>query len=136
MRALILALALASCSSAPPPELPPPQLPQRTGVDPLVEARTQGVVFRAIGAGFVFDLIRDNRAALVWGDQRHTFENVATRIPAYRGTVYDAQTEHGALLVEVRDTLCRDALEPDHVFPHRVTVTFHGETRRGCGRPL
>lgn len=135
MRALVLALALAACSSA-PPELPPPQLPQRAGVDPIVEARTQGVVFRAVGAGFTFDLIRDNRAALVWGDQRHTFENVATRVPAYRGTVYDAQTEHGPLLVEVRDTPCRDALIPGEVLPHRVTVTFRGEMRQGCGRSL
>lgn len=136
MRALLLAIAVAACSSSPPPELPPPQLPQRAGVDPLVEARAQGVVFRGIGAGFTFDLIRENRAALTWDGQRFAFENVATRIPAYRGTVYDAQGDVGALLVEVRDTPCRDALAPGEVFPHRVTVTFRGQTRQGCGRSI
>lgn len=138
MRALFLALALAACSSSPPDELPPPQLPQRAGVDPLVAARAEGVVFRAEGADFVLHLYGDNRIFVSWGAGAHqeSFPATEPMYPAWSGAIYEMQNERYELRVEIRDAPCRDPVFGAAVLPQSVTVQIGQEERRGCGRAL
>ena len=141
MRALLLAFALAACSSSPPAELPAPSLPQRAGVDPIVAARAEGVVSRALGAepDFLLHIYRnDTMIFLSWDDGAHqeTFNNVRVVLPAYRGSIYEARSEQHTLRVDVRDGPCRDARLGPEVFSANVTITIDGEMRRGCGREI
>jgi hypothetical protein len=111
--ALASLLLLAACSSAPPAELPPPELPQRAGIDPIVAARAEGVVFRALGADpdFVLHIFRNNERiflALDNGQRQEIFTEIRVTLPPYRGTIYEAANERHALRVEVRDAPCRD----------------------------
>jgi hypothetical protein len=135
MRALILALALAACST--PADLPPPQLPQRAGVDPLVAARAEGVVFRAQGASpdFILHLYRDNRISVSWdaGAHQERFPASEPVLPAWNGEVYDTRNESYELHVEIRHAPCRDG---ERVFSDTVVVSINGEERRGCGSRL
>ncbi len=137
MRALLLALALAACSST-PTDLPPPQLPQRTGIDPIVAARAEGVVFRAQGADFVLHLYRDNRIFVSWepGAHREQFPVSERTLPAWNGEIYATRNAHYELRVEVRHGPCRDPALGDQVFSDTVVVAINGEERRGCGRAL
>ena len=140
IRVLILALALAACSSAPRDELPPPQLPQRAGVDPLIAARAEGVVFRAQGASpdFVMHLYRDNRIFLSWDSGAHQEHFPASEpiLPAYRGRVFETRNERFELRVDIRDGPCRDEAIGTQVFSATVFVHIDGLERRGCGREL
>jgi hypothetical protein len=140
VRALLLALALAACSTAPKDDLPPPQLPQRAGVDPVVAARAEGVVFRAQGANpdFVLHLYRDNRIFLSWdaGAHEESFPASDPILPAYRGRVFETHTERFALRVDIRDGPCRDAALGPQAFSATVIIEIDGVQRRGCGREL
>jgi len=135
MRALILALALAACSST-PEELPAPQLPQRAGVDPIVAARAEGVVFRAEGADFLLHLYRDHRIYLTWDSGAHQEHFPASEpiLPAWRGEIYETRNERYELRVEVRRGPCR---EGEQVYSATVIVRINNqEDHRGCGREL
>lgn len=135
--ALLVAALVGACAS--PQALPPPELPQRAGVDPLVEARADGVVFRAVGAAPAFVLhIHRNDAMLVltWDANQETFHEVRTVLPAYRGKIYEAQNERHAVRVAIRSGPCSDPrLEPE-TFSSTVTVWINDEIYRGCGREL
>jgi len=133
-RTLLLAFALAACSST-PADLPPPQLPQRAGVDPIIAARAEGVVFRAQGVDFVLDLYRDNRIFVSWepGAHREQFPASERTLPAWNGEIYASRNETYDLRVEIRHAPCRDG---ERVFSDSVVVTINGEERRGCGSPL
>lgn len=140
MRALLLALFLIACSSSSPPDLPPPQLPQRAGVDPLVAARAEGVVFRAEGENpdFVLHLYRDNRIFLSWDDGAHQehFPASESLLPAWAGEIYETRNERFVLRVEVRHAPCRDPVFGEAVLPRVVVVRIGQKERRGCGRAL
>lgn len=134
-RAALLALALAACSTGAPSELPPPQLPQRAGVDPLVAARAAGVRYEARGEGFTLALYRDDHITLTWDGQERAFFDPETILPAYRGEIYEARDGDAALRVEIRSAPCPDAQSGETWSAH-VSVQLNGETRRGCGRAL
>lgn len=142
LRAIFATLAfLAACSSSQTAELPPPELPQRAGVDPIIAARAEGVVFRARGSNpdFLLHVFRNNeRIFLAWDDGQHqqTFANIRVTLPAYRGTIYEATNERHQLRVEVREAPCRDANINDETFSAIVIVRIDNEERRGCGREL
>jgi hypothetical protein len=136
MRALFLAFALTACSSSPPEELPPPQLPQRAGVDPLVAARAEGVVFHAQGETFVLHLYRDNRISLAWDGHQEQFPATEPLLPAWAGEIYETRNERVTLRVEIRQTPCRNAAFGDAVLPRTVVLRINNEERRGCGREL
>ena len=140
IRALFLALALAACSTAPKEDMPRPQLPQRTGVDPTVAARAEGVVFRAQGANpdFVLHLYRDNRIFLSWDSGAHQEHFPASEpiLPAYRGRVFETRNDRLALRVDIRDGPCRDEALGPQVYSATVIVAIDGVERRGCGREL
>lgn len=136
MRAALLALLLAACSTGAPPELPPPELPQRAGVDPIVAARAAGVRYQARGEGFTLALYRDDHITVIWGaDAERAFFNPALIQPAYRGEIFEARDGEAALRVEIRNGPCPDAQSGETWSAH-VSVQLNGETRRGCGRPL
>lgn len=135
MRAALLALALAACSTGAPPDLPPPQLPERTGVDPLVAARAAGVRYQARGEGFTLALYRDEHITLTWDGQERAFFNPQTIMPAYRGEIYEARDGDTSLRVEIRSGHCPDA-ERGETWSANVSVALNDQTRRGCGRGL
>jgi hypothetical protein len=135
MRALVIALALASCTMTPPPNLPPPELPQRAGIDPLVAARAAGVVYQGRGEGFTLALHRDRHIAFTWGEAEHAFFNPTLVQPAYRGEIYEAIDGARTLRVEIRNGPCLDA-ESGETWSATVSVQLDGEIRRGCGRGL
>ena len=139
MRALILALALAACSSS-PVELPPPQLPERAGFDPVVAARAEGVVFRGAGRApdFVLSIFRDNRISLAWGAgaQQQHFPAAERILPRWNGEIYAAQSEAHSLRVEIRHLSCAIEGLADETYTARITVILDGERRDGCGQSL
>lgn len=133
MRALVLALFLAACSISKPQDLPPPQLPQRAGVDPIVAARAEGVVFRAEGPELLLHLYRDHRIFLSWDGRQVHFPASEPILPAWRGDIYETRAEGYELHVEIRQGPCRDG---DQVYSASVLVRINTEERRGCGREL
>jgi hypothetical protein len=142
MRALLLALPLlAACSSSRPQDLPPPQLPQRAGVDPIVAARAEGVAFRAVGHGpdFVLHIYREDRITLAWdhGAHQETFPKPDPILPRWHGEIYETQNERHRLRVEIaRARVCTDAEANGEIWPTTVRVIIDDETREGCGRDL
>jgi hypothetical protein len=141
LRAALVSFILAAACSTPPTELPPPELPQRAGVDPIIAARAEGVTFRALGANpdFLLHIFRNNeRIFLAWDNGAHQemFTDVQVTLPAYRGTIYEAANEGRRLRVEVREAPCRDAGVSGERFSAIVIVSIDGEERRGCGRVL
>lgn len=140
IRALLLALALAACSTAPKEEMPVPQLPQRAGVDSTVALRAEGVVFRAQGASpdFVLHLYRDNRIFVSWdaGAHQENFPASEPILPAYRGRVFETRNERVAIRVDIHDGPCRDEALGTQVYSATVTIEIDGVERRGCGREL
>lgn len=141
LRAALASIVFAAACSSPPDELPAPELPQRAGVDPIIAARAEGVVFRALGSNpdFLLHIFRNNeRMFLAWDNGAHqeTFTDVQVTLPAYRGTIYEATNERHRLRVEVRDAPCRDPNSNSETFSAVVIVHIDGEERRGCGRVL
>lgn len=137
MRALILALALAACSTGAPEEPPPPQLPQRAGVDPLLAARAEGIEFRAVGDGFVLDIYRQGRIRLTRtaSGEELFFPKPAPLYPRWRGSIYEVENERHQLRVEIREY--RPCERPDSaLFPTSVIVVLDGEEMPACGRAL
>lgn len=138
IRAAFVALALlAGCSGA-REELPPPQLPQRAGVDPIVAARAAGVAFRAVGEtpDFVLHIYREDRITLAWDNGAHqeTFPKPEPILPRWNGEIYETRNERHALTIEVRHTRCETG--SGEVFLDSVRILIDGEERRGCGRAL
>lgn len=135
-RALIVALLLGACAS-PPRELPPPPLPERAGVDPLVAARAEGIAFRAVGDGFVLDIFHEARIRLTITASGETlvFPKPEPRYPRWNGSIYETQTEAHRLNIQIRDD--RPCEGPDRaLYPTTVALRFDGNEMRGCGRAL
>jgi len=141
MRAPLAAVALLSACASQPRDLPPPNLPERAGTDPIVAARADGIVFRAVGVApdFVLDIYRnDAMIFLSWdgGAHEETFNDVRVVLPAYRGTIYEAHTDSHELRVDVRPGVCRDPNIGPETFSATVTVHIDDVVHRGCGREL
>jgi len=133
LRALILTLALTACASGPREELPPPQLPQRAGVDPIVAARAEGVAFRAVGEGFALSIYRAERIVLSWGDHEFEFPKPEPLLPRWNGEIYETSNGRYAMTVEIRRLACEAGGE---TWPARVAIVIDGERLEGCGRDL
>lgn len=133
MRPLLLTAAfvlLAACSTAPSEELPPPQLPQRAGVDPVVAARAEGIEFRAVGDGFVLDIFRAERIRLRLTETDTTLEfpRPEPRYPRWNGTIFDTAGDAGELYIEIRDD------RPCSTGSPTVNVRLASRSFTGCGR--
>ncbi|MGD9815869.1 MAG: hypothetical protein AB7Q23_05780 [Hyphomonadaceae bacterium] len=131
MRAVLLACLLGACASAGREELPPPALPQRAGIDPVVAARAEGVAFRGVGDDFVLNIYRRERITLAWGDQDFAFPRVEPTLPAWNGEVYETSDGRYDLRIEIRRVPC--AIQGE-TLPARVQLTLDGATLLGCGR--
>lgn len=135
--ALALVIAASACASA-QPELPPPTLPQRTGTDPVVAARAEGVAFRASGPApeFVLTIYRDDRITLTWdhGTRQETFPKPTPQLPRWNGEIYETHTAAHTLRIEVRHTPCSEVMLGAEVFPDTVMIVIDDDERRGCGR--
>lgn len=137
MRALIFAAALAACSSAPPAELPPPELPQRAGVDPIVAARAEGVEIRAVGEDFVLDIFRESRIRLTLTDTGEALEFAKPEplYPRWNGSIYETANDAHALEITIRnDRRCEQANRA--LYPDVVEIELDGRNLAGCGRTL
>lgn len=134
LRPILLAalLALAACESSRPRDLPPPPLPERAGVDPVVAARAEGVRFLASGDAPVFQLrFYDEIITLQVGDgAMQSFPLPEPRYPRWNGEIYEAEADGHALSVAVRhDRPC-----PARAGYHIVEVVFDEMRMSGCGR--
>jgi hypothetical protein len=135
MRALLFALLLGACAGAPHEDLPPPQLPQRTGVDPLVAARAEGIQFRAVAEGVVVDIYREERIRLTrtpTGEELW-FPKPQALLPRWNGEIFETAIPAHTLVVRIRDHRpCQSA--DAALFPIAVEVEFDGAQQQGCGR--
>ncbi|HYD86532.1 MAG TPA: hypothetical protein VEA80_03590 [Vitreimonas sp.] len=132
---LIAAFACAACSSAPPRELPPPELPQRAGVDPLVAARAEGVEFRGVGEGFVLEIMREDviRLTQTASGETLTFAKPEPQLPRWNGSIYATTAGTHELYVAIRnDRPCERADRA--VYPIRVEIRLDDRVFTGCGR--
>jgi hypothetical protein len=135
MRAAIFALLLAACGGNVREELPPPELPQRTGVDPLVAARAEGVEFRGIGEGFVLDIFREERIRLTLTatGEELSFPKPEPQYPRWNGSIYTTSNGAHALRVEIENY--RPCERDDRaLYPITVVVNLDGRQIQGCGR--
>ena len=136
MRAAIFAaLLLAACNGNVREELPPPPLPERTGVDPLVAARAEGVEFRAIGDGFVLDIFRTERIRLTLTatGEELVFAKPEPQYPRWHGSIYETASGTRTLSVEIRNYLPCER-EDRTTYPITTTITLDGRDLEGCGR--
>lgn len=136
IRALALAFTLAACAGRQAPrELPPPQLPERAGVDPIIAARAEGIEFRAVGDGFVLDIFREDRVRLTRtasGDAL-TFPKPEPRYPRWNGEIYETEVDAHTLTIRIRDD--RPCERDDRAsFQTRVELIADGVELEGCGR--
>jgi hypothetical protein len=136
MRAAIVAvLLLAGCgANAAREELPPPQLPERAGVDPLVAARAEGVEFRAVADGVVVDIFREDHIRLITtatGEQL-IFPKIEPRFPRWNGSIYETTSGTRMLRVEIRNYLPCE--RPDRTtYPITVVIELDGRPMQACG---
>lgn len=136
MRAVLLgALVLAGCAGNMREELPPPPLPQRTGVDPAIAARAEGIEFRAIGDGFVLDIFRVERIRLTLTatGEELVFPKPEPQYPRWYGSIYHTSHEGRVLRIEIRnDHPCE---RPDRAtYPIEVELRLDDRELQGCGR--
>lgn len=135
MRALVLALMLASCAAGrAPEELPAPQLPERAGVDPIVAARSEGVEFRAVGDGVVVDILNDRiRLSRSPGTEVIDFPKPEPIFPRSNGEVYETENEGRSLAIAIeRSHPCQS--DNRALYPIRVELVFDGQPMAACGR--
>jgi hypothetical protein len=135
MRAALLATLLLAACSAGREELPAPQLPERTGVDPLVAARAEGVEFRAVGDGLVADIFRTERIRLTRTatSEELVFPRPQPQNPPARGTIYETASDGHTLLIEIRDS--RPCETGDSaLYPTSVVIVLDHEEIHACGR--
>lgn len=134
--AIFAALLLAACAgNAARQELPPPQLPQRTGVDPLVAARAEGVEFRAVGDGVVVDIFRAERIRLTLtaAGEELVFAKPVPQYPSWRGSIYETASGRRTLRVEIRNSLPCER-EDRAAYPISVVIDLDGGEMQACGR--
>jgi hypothetical protein len=130
MRAILLALMVAACASA-PQDLPPPALPQRAGVDPIVGMRAEGMRYFASSDDLFALRIYDDRIVLSrLGEADLAFPSGEPIYPRWSGEIYESEANGRSLRVEIRHY---DACERGR---DTVEVTLDGATLRGCGHAL
>lgn len=125
---------LAACATSQPQGLPPPPLPERAGVDPLVAARSEGVRFMAHGSAPMFHLrFYDDRITFSEdGATWQTFPRPEAIHPRWYGEIYTSSNGAHELRIEVRrDRRCET--QPGYVV---VGVQLDGATLDGCGRDV
>jgi hypothetical protein len=133
--ALIAALLLAACGGNVREELPPPQLPERAGVDPLVAARAEGVEFRAVGDGFVLDIFPAERIrlTLTTTGEELNFAKPEPQHPRWYGSIYTTSNAQHALDVEIHNH--RPCESADRAtYPITVHIRLDDRELEGCGR--
>jgi uncharacterized membrane protein len=149
MRALIFALALAACgqTSTVTPQAEPEQAPATAAqADPnappapaWVDARAQGVDFRAVGQepGWLLNIYRENRITLDWdyGEHSAEFPLTAPDTTQEGATRYQAQADGHTIAVTIRRFPCNDGMS-GAAFPSTVVVEIDGRTLNGCGRSV
>jgi hypothetical protein len=132
---LAAAVLLAACSTPRPQEMPPPALPQRAGVDPIVAARAEGVEFRAVGEGVALDIFRADRIRLTMTSTSEVlfFPKPAPQYPRWNGSIYETSTDAHTLRIEIRNYLTCE--RPDRTtYPITVNITLDGREIHACGR--
>jgi hypothetical protein len=134
--AIFAALLLAACGgNAAREELPPPQLPDRAGVDPLVAARSEGVEFRAVADGVVVDIFREHHIRLITtatGEQL-IFPKTEPRFPRWNGSIYETISGTRSLGIEIRNHQPCERADRD-LYPITVTIVLDGRQIPACGR--
>lgn len=132
MRALLLALTLAACSTSPREELPPPQLPQRAGYDQTVALRAEGVNYYAHGAGFTLRMFDDRIVFSTPGAADKVFTRPEPQHPVWNGEIYTTSNEQHRLYLTLRfDRPCPTGNGED-----LVELRLDGIEFAGCGRRL
>lgn len=126
--ALITAVLLAACAT--PQDLPPPQLPQRAGVDAAVAARADGVRFEAHGENFRLRLYDDRIALSVANGAELIFPRPEPQYPRWSGVVYSTENAEHRLGVSIR----RDRPCPTDRGARPVEILLDGSAFTGCGR--
>lgn len=132
MRILLLALALAACSTSPREELPPPQLPQRAGVDQTVALRAEGVNYYAHGENFTLRMFDDRIVFSSPGAPDKVFPRPEPQHPVWFGEIYTTANDQHRLYLTLRfDRPCPSGNGEDIVALHVDGAEFEG-----CGRRL
>ncbi len=133
---IAVCLILTACAGAGRgEELPPPQLPERAGVDTLVAARAAGVEFRAVGGGIVIEIFRTDRIQLTLAETGAVlvFPKPAPLLPRWNGSIYETANADHALRVEIRNYL--PCATPDRgLYPTAVNVRLDDREFAACGR--
>ncbi len=134
MRAALLALFVAACTSA-PQDLPPPELPQRAGVDPMAAMRAEGVRYLARGTAPDHQLrFFDDRIALTLnsGETWFTFPRTEPTYPRWNGEIYYGAFDGHQIEIEVHHNRdCPEGSGQDLVITRLDAVTMFG-----CGHAL
>jgi hypothetical protein len=132
---LAFCFLLAACAGRVPQDLPAPPLPERTGIDPVIAARAEGVEFRAVGDGFVLDIFRAERIRLTLTatGEELTFPKPEPQYPRWNGSIYETSHDARVLRVEIRND--RPCERPDRAAnPIRVELRLDDREMEGCGR--
>jgi hypothetical protein len=135
MRVAWLALlALSACTLTPAPELAPPTLPQRAGVDPIVAARAAGAAFQIVADDYVIDIMREDEIIVtrLSDGSRRTLPKPEPQYPRWNGEIYHTGDENTRLTIAIRDD--RPCERRDRaVYPTRVDVHLNGGEIPACG---
>lgn len=133
MRAFLIALlALSACTLTPAPELPPPDLPQRAGVDPIVAARAAGVETRIVSDDYVIDIMRENEIVLTRDNTREVFPKREPQTPRWSGAIYTTRNGARDLVIYIRDY--RPCVRADRAsYPIQIDVILDGVETTACG---
>lgn len=131
---LCAAFALAACASGPREELPPPQLPERAGVDPIIAARAEGVRFLAYGTAPMYHLrfYEDRITFSLEGAAFETYPRPEPLLPRWHGEIYE--TANGEHRLEIRVRRSRPC--PTHPGYVVVEAVRDGVELAGCGRDV
>jgi hypothetical protein len=137
MRAIIFAaLLLTACGgNAAREELPPPPLPERTGVDETVAARAEQIEFRAVADGIVVDIFRTDRIRLTRTATREEliFPKPEPQYPRWNGSIYRTSANGRSLRVEIHNN--SDCDTPGGFADlDRVVIVLDGQETEACGR--
>jgi membrane-bound inhibitor of C-type lysozyme/uncharacterized membrane protein len=105
---------------------------------PWEDARRRGVDFRGVGnePGWTVEIRHDSHILFVgdYGNQRVLMTEPVSSAEGDVST-YTARNDHNEMKVKIVDEPCSDTMADD-TFASQVTVTYAGNTYRGCGATL